>query len=356
MLKGGIAMEKLYVILPNKNLATTLDKMLKAALENVDYSVVDDSNLTNLMNKKILFVSQVTRVGTDIPMMQFLSNMLEKKENCFEGSTGSILIYSENNHGTKRTAQDIIFIANRLGCGFIGHPIVEAINTLENFLTWKKTLDLTLEEIAIKNSRELVQRLLMDRPCTIKNPNILVLYSSPHKTSNTLDLWHMVSKYLHGYDIKELLIDDGEVKDCHGCSYKLCSHYGKHNKCFYGGIMTEDVLPSIEKADAIVWLCPNYNDAIAANLTAVINRLTVLYRQMSFGNKSIFAVVVSGNSGSDSLSKQLIGALNINKGFRLPANFAIMEIANDPLAIFKVSNIEEKSKNFAENLKKEIKA
>jgi len=116
------------------------------------------------------------------------------------------------------------------------------------------------------------------------------------------------------------------------------------------------VLPSIEKADAIVWLCPNYNDAIAANLTAVINRLTVLYRQITFSNKSIFTVVVSGNSGSDSIGKQLIGALNINKGFRLPANFAIMEIANDPLAIFKVLNIEEKSKIFAENIKKEIKA
>jgi len=161
---------------------------------------------------------------------------------------------------------------------------------------------------------------------------------------------------LEGYDIKELLIDDGEVKDCHGCSYKLCSHYGKNNKCFYGGIMTADVLPSIEEADAIVWLCPNYNDAIAANLTAVINRLTVLYRRMSFHNKSVFAVVVSGNSGSDSISKQLVGALNINKGFRLPSYFSFMEIANDPLAIFKVSNIEEKSREFAENIKKEIKA
>jgi multimeric flavodoxin WrbA len=289
-------------------------------------------------------------------MLSFLSKRVETGEQCFKGSTGSILIYSENQHGTKRTAQDIYNIANNLGCSFIGHPIVEVINSLENFLTWKKTLNLTLEEIAIKNSKELVHRLLIDNPSVIKNPNILVLYSSPHKTSNTLDLWHMCSKHLKGYDIKELLIDDGEVKDCHGCSYKLCSHYGKNNKCFYGGIMTADVLPSIEKADAIVWLCPNYNDAIAANLTAVINRLTVLYRQISFHNKSIFAVIVSGNSGSDSISKQLVGALNINKGFRLPPYFSFMEIANDPLAIFGVSNIVEKSREFAENIKKEIKA
>ncbi|MPN20298.1 hypothetical protein SDC9_167676 [bioreactor metagenome] len=119
--------------------------------------------------------------------------------------------------------------------------------------------------------------------------------------------------------------------------------------------MAEEVLPAIEKYDAIVWLCPNYNDAIAANLTAVINRLTVLYRQMSFHEKSIFAIVVSGNSGSDSIAKQLIGALNINKGFRLPPYFSLMAIANDPKSIFQVEGIEDKGREFAKNMTIEIK-
>ncbi|MCJ7687863.1 MAG: NAD(P)H-dependent oxidoreductase, partial [Clostridiaceae bacterium] len=127
-------------------------------------------------------------------------------------------------------------------------------------------------------------------------------------------------------------------------------------KCFYGGIMIHDVLPSIVESDAIIWLCPNYNDAVAANLTAVINRLTVLYRKIDFYDKTTFAVVVSGNSGSDSISKQLIGALNINKGFRLPPYFSIMAIANDPREIFNIPQIQETTKDFAENIKKEIKA
>ena len=156
----------------------------------------------------------------------------------------------------------------------------------------------------------------------------------------------MTSKHLTQYDIKELQIENGEVLDCNGCSYKLCTHYGNQNKCFYGGAMVHDVLPAIEESDAIIWLCPNYNDAVASNLTAVINRLTVLYRKIDFYDKSMFAVVVSGSSGSDSISKQLIGALNINKGFRLPPHFSIMAIANDPGEIFNIPQIHELASEF----------
>lgn len=115
--------------------------------------------------------------------------------------------------------------------------------------------------------------------------------------------------------------------------------------------MTESVLPAIEKADGIAWLCPNYNDSISANLTAVINRLTVLYHKMSFYNKNMYGVIVSGNSGSDSVAKQLIGSLNINKGFRLPHHAIITAVANDPDAIYSVDGIEKKAEIFSLNIK-----
>jgi len=164
-------------------------------------------------------------------------------------------------------------------------------------------------------------------------------------------LWNLVSKNLSSANIVELQIENGKVQDCKGCSFTLCQHYGKQNSCFYGGVMVENVLPTIESSDVVIWLCPNYNDSIAANLTAVINRLTVLYLKMSFTEKAIFSIVVSGNSGSDSVAKQLIGALNINKGFKLPPYFALMATANDPGAIFKVPDIEETARSFAENIK-----
>ncbi|MGH4121647.1 MAG: flavodoxin family protein [Clostridium sp.] len=350
-------MKDLFVIAPSKNISPMLSKMIGEVTRYTNYTLVEDyNNIPNLQNKKIFFASESTDINCDIAMLQFFSKLYEKGNDCLLGSVAAVLVHSSTEHGTKRTSQDIIYLANNLGCCFIGHSVVEATSSLRNFLTWQKILNLPFEEICLNLCSRLRNRLLEYNPIIINNPNILVLYSSPHKTSNTLDLWHMTSEHLALYDIKELQIENGEVLDCNGCSYKLCTHYATQNKCFYGGVMVDDVLPSIEKSDAIIWLCPNYNDAIASNLTAVINRLTVLYRKIAFYDKNIFAVVVSGSSGSDSISKQLIGALNVNKGFRLPPYFSIMAIANDPGEIFKVPQIHELAKDFAENIKKEIKA
>ena len=350
-------MKDLFVIVPNKNISPMLSEMISTVTSYTNYTLVQDSShIPNLQNKKIFFACENTDIDCDIAMLEFFSKLYEKGDKCLLGSVAAVLIHSNTEHGTKRTGQDIIYLANNLGCSFIGHSAVEATSSLRNFLTWQKILNLSVEEICLKMCSRLRNRLLEYNPITINQPKILVLYSSPHKTSNTLDLWHMTSNHLSDYNIKELQIENGEVLDCKGCSYKLCTHYGNQNKCFYGGVMVQDVLPSIEESDAIIWLCPNYNDAVAANLTAVINRLTVLYRKIDFYDKSIFAVVVSGNSGSDSISKQLIGALNINKGFRLPPYFSIMAIANDPGEIFNIPQIDERTKAFAENIKREIKA
>ena len=53
-------------------------------------------------------------------------------------------------------------------------------------------------------------------------------------------------------------------------------------KCFYGGAMVENIYPAVKWADAILLLCPNYNDALSANMTAFINRLTALFRTTRF--------------------------------------------------------------------------
>jgi multimeric flavodoxin WrbA len=166
----------------------------------------------------------------------------------------------------------------------------------------------------------------------------------------------MIEQNLKDCSIQELHVENGRVQDCIGCSFKTCMHYSSQNSCFYGGFVVEEVYPAIEKADAVVWICPNYNDAVSANLTAVINRITALYRRVPFYNKTLYSVIVSGNSGSDSIAKQLIDALNINKGFRLPPYFTIMETANDPRAVEKIPDIELRALKFADNLINEIKA
>lgn len=346
-------MDTLYIIVPSKYISIQLEKMIEIFITNFSSAIYvkNANNLCDLKNKKILFAMELGFTGFDLPMLSFFEELEPYNKEFFYGSIAALLVHSNSELGTKGAAQDIIFLANNLGCAFLGKPLVEATSTLKNFSTWQKALEMPLEDICFDLCRKLSERQLEYKtfPKT-GNKKITVLYSAPNKFSNTLDLWHMITKHLKGFSIKEIQIDNGKVLDCKGCSFKLCLHYGKHNSCFYGGVMVEDVLPSIEKSDSIVWLCPNYNDAIAANLTATINRLTVLYHKIGFYNKSMFGVIVSGNSGSDSVAKQLIGALNLNKGFALPPHALITETANDPKSIFKVKNIEAKAEIFAKSI------
>ena len=174
---------------------------------------------------------------------------------------------------------------------------------------------------------------------------ILVLHAGHKGISNTLMLWDLIKERLItkgnvSLIIDELHVEEGKITDCYGCSFETCTYYSLEKSCFYGGFVVESLFPMIEQADIVVWICPNYNDAISAKLMAVINRLTALYRKISFQDKYILAVVVSGNSGNDSVTGQLIGALHINKGFRLPPNFVSMAIANDPGDILQVENLD----------------
>ena len=114
--------------------------------------------------------------------------------------------------------------------------------------------------------------------------------------------------------------------------------------------MVEEVYPAILDCDVLMMLCPNYNDSISANMSAVINRLTALYRKTKFYDKHFYSIIVSGFSGSDLLAQQLISALNINKTFMLPPKFALMETANNPGDVKKIENIEKKAAEFAQNI------
>ena len=131
----------------------------------------------------------------------------------------------------------------------------------------------------------------------------------------------------------------------------MCLHFGERGGCFYGGLMSEEVYPAVREADALVLLCPNYNDALSANLTAFINRLTALFRQTRFYNKAVFAIIVSGYSGGDILARQVVAAMNMNKSFYLPQSFALMETANSPGQALALPGIQTRLEAFAQNIR-----
>ena len=349
-------MSEITLIIPEKP-SDILSNMVKFTIENSDIQIINSSqNLPTLKNRKILFAVELNKAGYNIELFKIFTELYNRGNDSLSGSTGVLLIHSDCDLFTKTMAQDIIFRANQLGCSFPGKPMVELIGSMRNLLTMQKVTKKTLEETSYICSKTLGKRLISDNPKLLHDPKLLVLHASSRKTSNTLMLWDMISKHLTDYNIKEIHIENGIIKDCIGCSYKTCMHYGEQTSCFYGGFMVEEVYPAVLEADAIIWICPNYNDALSANLSAVINRLTALFRKTKFYNKSLFGIIVSGSSGSDAIAKQLISALNINKTFRLPPYFSIMATANDKNDILKVPEIEKKAMLFAENLKKEIRA
>lgn len=353
-------MKELYLIAP-ENPSELLSDMIDTTISSLktDFKVTTIKNelsLPDLRNKKIIFAIEMNEAGYNITYSKIITKLHKKGKDALSGCTGAVLVHGTSELYTKTMAQDIIFQANQLGCRFPGRPIVEATGSLSNLLTMQKIINKPVRDVCIIQCEKLGEIICKDNPTKIDHPNLLVLHASNRKTSNTLTLWDMIKNNLKNLDIKEIHIENGTVRDCYGCPYKTCKHYGKQTSCFYGGIMVEEVYPAVLNADAVIWICPNYNDALSANMSAVINRLTALFRKTKFYDKTLFGVIVSGNSGSDVLARQLISALNINKTFRLPPYFSIMETANNRGAIFDVPNIEEKAKVFAENIMNEIKA
>ena len=119
--------------------------------------------------------------------------------------------------------------------------------------------------------------------------------------------------------------------------------------------MQNEVYPAVKWADGILLLCPNYNDALSANLTAFINRLTALFRTTRFYDKAMFAIIVSGYSGSDLIAGQLVTALNMNKTFYMPGNFCMMETGNSPGSALRAAGIEKRIEEFADNIRNTLK-
>jgi len=346
-----------YLIAPgngSKVLNHLLDGFIAGAGEPVGI-IRNKKDLPSLVKQRIAFAVQLDHLGQCPEMNSILSLLHTRGENALLGSSAVVFTVSPNELFTKSYTQHLIFLLNRLGCSFPGHPLIEAVEGLRNFRTWQKTLDLSLREIAWELSKRLGDRFMQDRRPQFENPRVLALHAGSRKTSNTVMLWDMIKAHLSGWDMEELNVDKGMVMDCRGCDFRECRHFSQQDSCFYGGVVVKEILPAVERADVIVWICPNYNDAISANLMAVINRMTALYRKISFYQKTFFAVIVSGNSGSDSVAKQLIGALNVNKGFRLPAKFSLMAIANDPGDIRNIPDIPEQARLFALHMMGEMR-
>lgn len=311
--------------------------------------------------KKVIFAICLSESGVNLEYYRLLE-AFRLHPHCLDGSVGGIIVDGASDLYTKALARRMAFSANSSGCTFPGKPLVEATGTLANFRVLSQITGKPVEEVYALQVENLMRKVL-DFNLTDagwRHPNdapsapplhIAAIHSSSRKTSNTLLLWDMIRRNLpEGTTVEEVSLRNGSIQDCRGCTFEACRHFGEKEDCFYGGIMTEQVFPAILRSDAVMLISPNYNDALSANLTAMVNRLTALFRTHDFSKKRIYSLVVSGYSGGDIVSEQILGAFCFNKNFILPGRFAIVETANDPGAILDVPGIEGKAKTFAKHM------
>ena len=339
----------LTVLLPENEYSPALRALLTPLLPPGSVILDPDESLDGLQNRRLLFAVALDEGGCNQSYYRMLSH-LRRSETLLRGCVAGCVVTGVGEFYTKDVARDMVFAANQAGCAFLGRPLVEATGSLRNFRTQALVGGVDDQTAFHAAVSELLGRLTdWQKPAPIRR--VLALHASQRATSNTLALWELVRAALPAdMEVQEICLRNGTMADCNGCSYTACLHFGEQGGCFYGGPMVDEVYPAIRRCDALVMLCANYNDALAANLTACINRLTALFRQTRMYDKRLFGLVVSGYSGGDLLARQLISALNMNKSFFLPPRFCLLETANERGSLIKLPGIDDRAAAFARRL------
>lgn len=299
--------------------------------------------------RKLLFAVELGRSGINAEYYRILER-IRLGGCCLAGAVGGVIVDGESELFTKAVARELVFTANQAGCMFPGRPLAEGTAELQNFIVQANNQNTDRMSAYQTAARTLAEQIMGFEAPKKRAPKLLVLHANNAATSNTSALWNMIKEHLHGMEITEISLRNGAIQDCGGCPYTTCLHFGEKERCYYGGLMVEQVYPAVRECDGLLMLCPNYNDALSANLSAFINRLTALFRKMQFYDKYLFALVVSGYSGGDLVAGQLISALNMNKTFILPPRFCMLETANDPGSILKIPGIRERAADFAAHM------
>ena len=355
---------KLMIIYPQKRGKEgreRLDQVLDYAVSGLDVEICEEMRLLwedeaetiptmKYQNRRIIFAVPLGKNGVNRGYYEVLA-WLRTGKKVLEGSVAGFLIDADSELFTKAAARELAVAANAAGCAFAGRPLVEGTGSLDNYIVQASNMNTDKMGAYLKSARILANQILEFQWEKKENPHLLVLHASNHKTSNTMQIWKEVRARIEDQvEIQEINLRNGTLEDCSGCPFKMCLHFGERGQCFYGGAMQNEVYPAVKWADAILMLCPNYNDALSANMTAFINRLTALFRTTRFYDKAMFAIIVSGYSGSDLIAGQLVTALNMNKTFFMPGNFCMMETGNTPGSAMQSEGIENRINSFASRI------
>lgn len=304
----------------------------------------------------LLFLVAVDGLGTGEDFIRTVRSVRSMGSSGLCGYAAGVIVLGSTELDTKNAARELIFALDLAGCAFPERPLVEATGSMRNLRVTMQTHSLHSPEEALLFSAEgLIDRLLSYEIRRYQNPRLLVLHASDRPTSNTLALGDIVLDALDKrFTIEMLSLRNGTIEDCRGCPYGVCSHFASEGSCFYGGSFSQEVIPAVQRCDALLLLLPNYNDAVGANVMAFINRLTSLHVSGGLSGQRLYVIVVSGYSGGDIVAKQAMGALCLNRSFLLPPRFCLMETANDRGEAINLPGIRERAEAFALEISMEM--
>lgn len=346
--------DKLLVIRPSDGRSNSrLEEVLRFSLEGREYDEITSAEELSSaeLPRYILWAVDIGCTGINIELYRMLE-LIRSGAVSLEGRIGGIIIDGESRNYTKSVGRNAVLTCNMAGCAFPGRCLVEGHSNLSNYSIQSRNLGTDLIGAYKLAGRGLIDEMYLynAKHSRRRNPKLLVIHASDSRTSNTLALWELVKSHLDACDFREISLRNGEIMDCRGCSYEVCRYFSSSGKCFYGGTITELVYPGLLECDALIMLCPNYNDAISANLAAFVNRMTALFVSNRFYDKSLFSIIVSGYSGGEIIAEQLVSGLCMNKTLSLPPEFALIETANQPGEILSLEGIEDRAKAFADRI------
>ena len=238
-------MEPLLVICPQVEENPRLAAVLSHALEGRPHVRVQrPDELHPVTGQRVLFAVSLLHGGVNLGWYAMLS-AIRQNGHFFDGCRGAVLVDGDGELYTKSAAREIVFAANQAGCAFMGAPLVEATGSLENFHIRAMLRHTDYLSAYTACARELVNRLLADTAPVRKHPNLMVLHASNRKTSNTIALWErMVPRLAGRVDAQVVSLRNGTVADCNGCEFRACLHFGEEGRCFYGGVIVDEVYPA----------------------------------------------------------------------------------------------------------------
>ncbi|MCI6060811.1 MAG: NAD(P)H-dependent oxidoreductase [Dorea sp.] len=318
-------------------------------------SVEELFSLQEKEKRAVIFLIYMDNTGINLELDAVLKKIVSVPK-CLEGLSAGIITVGDGELYTKEAARKTAFVLNRAGCIIHGKAFTEVTGSMRNMKNQAAYRKVSLEEAFLECAKETIAEAakVPEHTADRKIRRLTCIHSSIEVKSNTYAYWKLVREQLvrqkSDIEISEINLYGEEIRDCRGCSFQICQSLGEQRRCVFGGIMTEKIYPAIEQSDAVVLLCPNYNDAIGSNLCACINRLTALYRSMDFSGKYLYVIVVSGYSGGEIVAEQAIDAMVLNKGFTLPKYAVDIQMANLPGEILEEEGISDCAFSFAKRI------